>query len=77
MNFKKRLSILIEDQPYDEDEIFSHLIKKESEAIFLSIDSDTYIDLLEKILDLNNSIIRQVASYMENKHYESDLSYIW
>jgi hypothetical protein len=77
MNLKKRLSIVIEDQPFDEDEIYSLQIKKESEAIFLTIDSDTYIDLLQKILEFNNSIIRQVATYMENKHYESDLSYIW
>jgi hypothetical protein len=77
MNLKKRLSIVIEDQPFDEEEVFSLQIKKESEAIFLTIDSNTYIDLLEKILNFNNTIIRQVATYMENEHYDSDLSYRW
>ena len=77
MRIKKTLNILVDETSCDEEEINYIKIKQQSEATFISVESEIYLNLLEKILELNNSIIKQIANYMEHENNESDLSYSW
>jgi hypothetical protein len=81
INFRKKLHIAIEEQTFDEDEILTGQIKKESFNINLGSSFLNYLLKSEeeknKILELNNNTMNQVVAYMESENHGQDFSYQW
>jgi hypothetical protein len=83
INMKKRLSIVIDDQVEDEEEMLNTQIKKECEKLIyqgspLSVDCSLKNDLERiKVLEYNQQFLNQILCYMENQNPCSDLSFGW
>jgi hypothetical protein len=83
MNFKKRLSIQIEDTKEDEEDVQMIQINNESKALKFQesphIENQVkfFEDDKHKIMDLNNTFVNGLLSYMENENSTIDLSYAW
>ena len=81
MNFRKRLSIQVEDTHEDEEDIQLAQLQDETKSmkLFDSADNKNKFsdDNKHKIIELNNSFVNQLLTYMEGENSSSDLSYNW
>ena len=81
MNFRKRLSIQVEDTHEDEEDIQLAQLQNETKSmkLFDSADNKNKFsdDNRHKIIELNNSYVNQLLNYMEGENSSSDLSYNW
>jgi hypothetical protein len=83
-NFKKRLSIEVEDIRDDEEELQTTQVNKETNHLKVfesTMQFENQLKMSEeeryKILELNNTFINQILCYMENENISLDLSYKW
>ena len=83
MNFKKRLSITIEEPREDEEEMLITEINKEtknflnSDMILRDRDFIFSEENKSRISEINNPYVNNILNYMENESSGTDLSYNW
>jgi hypothetical protein len=81
MNIRKRLSIDIDEENTNEEEILINQIKKEVSNLNLGSSLQTLMSKSEeernKLLEVDNNIINQVVNFMESENTGMDLSNHW